>query len=50
VCSAQDVIIVEDRVSTQDGISLSNCKAVLSYQIKLENVHKLLDLDVKNYR
>ena len=45
--SIQDVIIVEDRVSTQDGIGLSNCKAVLSYQIRLENVRKLLDLDVQ---
>jgi hypothetical protein len=48
--SIQDVIITEDRVSTQDGIGLSNCKAVLSYQIRLENVSKLLDLDVSKYR
>ncbi len=48
--SIQDVIITEDRVSTQDGIQLTECKAVLSYQIRMENVSKMLILDVSNYR
>jgi len=47
--SIQDVTITEDRVSTQDGVLLTNCRAVLSYQIRIGNVKKLLELDVANY-
>jgi hypothetical protein len=45
-----DLIIKEERVSTQDGIQLANVAAVLSYQIRMENVSKMLAFDVSNYR
>jgi len=45
----QDVTIEEKCVSTQDGIQLTDVQAVLSYQIRAENVPKLLSFDVANY-
>lgn len=47
--SVQDVIITEKRISTQDGVVLSQCNAVLSYRIKIAEAQNLLLLDVRNY-
>lgn len=47
--SVQDEIITETSISTQDGVVLTHCNAVLSYRVKIEEAQNLLLLDVRNY-
>lgn len=46
----RDIRVTETSVTTADGIMLTNCVAVLSYQIVEEEAQKLFQFDVRNYQ